>query len=51
MDYLYYKELISRLNEYSNEYQRHGGITAEAANAIEILLAETEWLRNCTQED
>lgn len=35
-----YKSLIDRLNAYSAEYQCHGGITAEAADAIEALLEE-----------
>lgn len=35
-----YKKLIERLNAYSAEHQCHGGITAEAADAIETLLAE-----------
>lgn len=37
-----YKELIGRLNAYSAKHQRHGGITAEAADAIETLLAERD---------
>lgn len=37
-----YKELIERLNDYSAKHQRHGGITAEAADAIETLLAERD---------
>lgn len=32
-----YDELVRRLNEYSAEHQKHGGITAEAADAIEEL--------------
>lgn len=39
-----YKELIERLNAYSAKHQRHGGITAEAADAIETLLAERDAL-------
>lgn len=37
-----YKELIDRLSAYSAEYQCHGGITAEAADALEALLAERD---------
>lgn len=37
-----YKNLVERLNAYSAEYQRHGGITAEAADAIEALLKERD---------
>lgn len=37
-----YKELIERLNSYSAEHQCHGGITAEATDAIETLLAERD---------
>lgn len=33
-----YTDLIKRLNEYSAEREMHGGITAEAADAIEELL-------------
>lgn len=32
-----YEDLIKRLNVYSAEHQKHGGITAEAADAIEEL--------------
>ena len=32
-----YDNLIRRLNEYSAEHENHGGITAEAADAIEEL--------------
>lgn len=32
-----YDELIKRLNAYSAEHEKHGGITAEAADAIEEL--------------
>lgn len=35
-----YEKLIERLNAYSAEYQCHGGIVAEAADAIKSLLAE-----------
>lgn len=35
-----YKGLIERLNSFSAEHQQHGGITAEAADAIETLLKE-----------
>ena len=30
-----YEELVERLNAYSAEHENHGGITAEAADAIE----------------
>lgn len=33
-----YEELIRRLNKYSAEHENHGGITAEAADAIEKLI-------------
>lgn len=33
-----YEELVKRLNAYSAEHEYHGGITAEAADAIEELL-------------
>ena len=33
-----YDELVKRLNAYSAEHECHGGITAEAADAIEELL-------------
>lgn len=36
------KELIERLNAYSAEHEHHGGITAEAADAIETLLTERD---------
>lgn len=32
-----YADLIKRLNEFSTEHEMHGGITAEAADAIEEL--------------
>lgn len=37
-----YEDLVRRLNAYSAECERHGGITAEAADAIEELTAITE---------
>ena len=39
------EKLIERLNAYSAEHQQHGGITAEAADAISTLQAENEKLR------
>ena len=40
-----YTELIDRLNKYSAEHEAHGGITAEAADAIEELLAKVpKWI-------
>lgn len=32
-----YEDLVKRLNEYSAKHEKHGGITAEAADAIEEL--------------
>lgn len=32
-----YEDLVKRLNAYSAEHENHGGITAEAADAIEWL--------------
>lgn len=40
------ENLIERLNNYSAEYQRHGGITVEAADALSILRDENAKLRN-----
>ena len=40
------EKLIERLNNYSAEYQRHGRITAEAADALSILRDENAKLRN-----
>ena len=40
------EKLIERLNAYSAEHQQHGGITAEAADAISTLQAENENLRD-----
>ena len=37
-----YKELINALNRYSAENQNHGGVTAQAADAITDLLARVE---------
>lgn len=37
-----YKELINALNRYSAENQNHGGVTAQAADAITDLLARAE---------
>lgn len=50
-----YEDLIKRLNAYSAEHQKHGGITAEAADAIEELYkaasAMHEWIfLNCGDE-
>ena len=33
-----YENLVKRLNAYSAEHEHHGGITAEAADAIEKLI-------------
>ena len=41
-----YEELIQRLNTYSAEYEKHGGITAEAADAIEEMSVVVESYRN-----
>lgn len=37
-----YEELVKRLNAYSAKHECHGGITAEAADAIEELTALAE---------
>lgn len=37
-----YKELVDALNRYSAENQNHGGVTAQAADAITDLLARAE---------
>lgn len=39
-DFQYYRDLVDRLSAYSAEHQCNGGITAEAADAIEALLEE-----------
>lgn len=36
----YYEDLIKRLNAYCAEYEKHGGITAEAADTIKELAAD-----------
>ena len=38
----YYEDLVKRLNEYSSSYQYHGGIAAEAADAIQDLQRRLE---------
>lgn len=38
----YYEGLVKRLNDYSAQKQFHGGITAEAADAIEALPEERD---------
>ena len=38
-----YEELVKRLNAYSAEHEYHGGITAEAADAIEEL-SKPRWI-------
>lgn len=40
------EKLIARLNEYSAEYQQHGGITAQAADALTAFQTENEKLRD-----
>lgn len=42
-----YKGLVERLNSFSAEHELHGGVTAEAADAIEALLKE----RDCLMQD
>lgn len=37
-----YEDLVKRLDAYSAEHEYHGGITAEAADAIEELSREYE---------
>lgn len=39
-----YNDLIKRLNEYSERNQMHGGISAEAADAIKQLQDERDGL-------
>ena len=39
------EKLIERINAYSAEHQQHGGITAEAADAISTLQGENDKLR------
>ena len=39
------EKLIEQLNEYSAKHQQHGGITAQAADALSMLQAENEKLR------
>lgn len=53
-----YEDLVKRLNAYSAEHQKHGGITAEAADAIEELEAQLKaarkvlaWLAEPQKED
>lgn len=40
------EKLIERLNTYSAEHQQHGGITAEAADALSTLQIGNQALRN-----
>lgn len=40
-----YEDLVKRLNAYSAEHQKHGGITAEAADVIEELIKDNAVLR------
>jgi len=40
-----YADLIKRLNEYSAEHEMHGGITAEAADAIEELQRDVNFYK------
>ena len=40
------EKLIEQLNAYSAEHQQHGGITAEAADALSTLQAENEKLKD-----
>ena len=44
------EKLIERLNAYSAEHQQHGGITAEAADAISTLQAENEEMQKQLNE-
>ena len=40
-----YEDLVKRLRAYSAEHQKHGGITAKAADAIEELCkAQEQWI-------
>lgn len=43
-----FEELVKRLNEYSAKHEKHGGITAEAADAIEALSKELMDLKMLT---
>lgn len=40
------EKLIEQLNEYSARHQQHGGITAQAADALTALQTENEKLRD-----
>lgn len=46
-----YTDLVSRLNEYSANKQCHGGISAEAADAIQQLMREREALLKAIDGD
>lgn len=45
------EKLIERLNAYSAEHQQHGGITAEAVDAISTLKGENEKLRDELEQE
>ena len=40
-----YTDLVKRLNEYSAEHEMHGGVTAEAADAIEELQRDVNFYK------
>ena len=42
-----YTDLVKRLNNFSAEHEMHGGITAEAADAIEELQQTAEHYKGC----
>lgn len=44
------EKTIEQLNEYSAEHQQHGGITAQAADALSTLQIENQALRNAANE-
>lgn len=46
-----YTNLVDRLNDYSASKQCHGGITAEAADAIQQLMREREALLDIVNGD
>ena len=45
-----YENLVERLNKYSAEHEHHGGITAEAADAIEELQQTVEHYKGCSDD-
>lgn len=41
-----YNDLVKRLNKYSATYQNHGGITAEASDAIKELMIKLQFYKD-----